>query len=95
MTISKENLSNAQNKIKTLELGSNVINELKFELKFAHEELNNFKGIGNELIKVKNENSTIKNQVTQLESYKQKYECKFTQGKEKFEKLFKLGKSKR
>ena len=95
LTISKENLPNAQNKIKDLELGSNVIDEIKFELKLAHEELNNFKGIENELIKVKNENSTLKNQVTQLESYKQKYECKFTQGEEKFEKLFRLGKSQR
>ncbi|WP_193450554.1 hypothetical protein, partial [Streptomyces plicatus] len=71
------------------------VNELKLELKLANEELNKFKGIENELTKVKNENSTLKTQVTQLESYKQKYECKFTQSEEKFEKLFKLGKSQR
>ncbi|WP_274923148.1 hypothetical protein, partial [Streptomyces clavifer] len=75
---SKLNLSNDQSNLQTLELGSNVVNKLKLELKLAHEELNKFKGIENELTKVKNENSTLKTQVTQLESYKQKYECKFT-----------------
>ena len=95
LTISNENLSNGQNNVKTLELGSNVVNELESKLKLAYEELNKFKGIEIELTKVKNENSTLKTQVTQLESYKQKYECKFTHGEHKFEKLFKLGKSQR
>jgi len=95
LIISKENLSNVQSNLQTLELGTKEINELKFELKKAHKDLNNYKEIENDLLKVKNENSILINKVTQLESYKRKYECKFTQGEEKFEKLFKLGKSQR
>lgn len=88
----KEDLSKAQSKIQNLILESIVGNELELKLKLAYEELNNFKGIENELLKVKNENSTLKTQVTQLESFIQKYEDRFTQGEVKFEKLFKMGK---
>ena len=81
-------MSNAQNKIKGLELGSNVINELNYELKLAYKDLNNFKEIEKEIRK---ENTILKDQVTHPEGYKQKYEDMFTQGDEKFEKLFKMG----
>ncbi|WP_193450567.1 hypothetical protein, partial [Streptomyces plicatus] len=91
LTLTKENLSNAQSNIKTLELGSNT-KELEIKLKCTNEKINKFNGIEIQLIKVKNENSILKNKVTQLENQKQKYECKFTQSEEKLEKLFKLGK---
>eukprot|EP00268_Persea_americana_P023284 TRINITY_DN22936_c0_g1_i1.p1 TRINITY_DN22936_c0_g1~~TRINITY_DN22936_c0_g1_i1.p1 ORF type:complete len:233 (+),score=36.87 TRINITY_DN22936_c0_g1_i1:216-914(+) len=78
LTISKE----------IVELGSSDVIKLKSELKLAYEDLNNIKGIGNELIKVQNENATLKTQVTQLESHKRKCKYKFTQGEEKYEKLF-------
>lgn len=45
LTISEENLFNAQNKIKGLELGSNMVNELNYELKLAYKDLNNLKEI--------------------------------------------------
>lgn len=47
----------------------------------------------NELEKVKSENLSLNKQIVQLKETNEVFEQKFTQGEEKYEKLFKLGKS--
>lgn len=47
----------------------------------------------NELEKVKSENLSLNKQIVQLKETNEVFEQKFTQGEEKYEKLFKLAKS--
>lgn len=57
--------------------------------------LNKFKSNEKEVETLKELKSQLKDEVTQLIWYKEKYECAFTHGEKKFERLFKLGKTHR
>lgn len=57
--------------------------------------LNKFKSNEKEVETLKELNSQLKDEVTQLIWYKEEYECAFTHGEEKFERLFRLGKAHR
>lgn len=71
------------------------LENVKYELKKANEDLCKFKGLEDELELLKIQNSSLNNEVTQLKGNKEKFEYKFNHGEEQFEKLFRMGKAHR
>ena len=85
-----------KDKIETLTNEKNILaselNKSNSKFHIASEEFNKIKSYEKEAETLSKINVLLRNEVTQLKWFKEKYEYSFTHGEEKFERLFKMGK---
>lgn len=85
-----------KDKIETLTDEKNTLaielNEINSKFQIANEKLNKFKSDEKEAETLKEVNTQLRDEVTQLKWFKEKYEYSFTHREENFERLFKMGK---